>query len=125
MPIKPSATVLRSTELLRVLATEPRRSLSLAELARLVDVPRATCDSALLALAQAGFVLRRADRRYQPGVACIALGHAARDAMPALAYASAEADALARRLGACIAVTAHDGDHIKVVEIADHSPLIT
>ena len=122
MPISPSPAVRRAGDLLGHLARHPTASFSVSELARVVDVPRATCDSILQALAEHGLVYRRSDRRYELGPSCIALGDAARVANPVLQAASIEADALARSNGSCTAVCVRDADEARVAEVFDFGP---
>jgi DNA-binding IclR family transcriptional regulator len=124
MPITPSPAVLRAGEVLRHLARHPTRSFTVSELARAVDVPRATCDSILQALAAQRFVSRSADDlRYELGAGSIELGEAARIANPGLQAAQVEAERLARALGACVAVCVHDGETARVLEVFDFAPL--
>ena len=122
MPISPSPAVRRAGDLLGHLARHPTASFSVSELARLVDVPRATCDAILQALAEHGFVTRRADRRYEIGPGCLALGDAARAANPVLQAAAVEAEALARGTASCAAVCVRDADEARVAEVFDFAP---
>jgi DNA-binding IclR family transcriptional regulator len=122
VPISPSPAVRRAGDLLGHLARHPTASFSVSELARVVDVPRATCDAILQALAEHGFVTRRADRRYEIGQGCIALGDAARAANPVLAAAAVEAEALARRTASCAAVCVREADEARVAEVFDFAP---
>jgi DNA-binding IclR family transcriptional regulator len=122
MPIRPSPAVLRACDLLDALALEPDRPVSVSELARAAVVPRATCDAILQALAEGGLVVRDEHLRYTLGPRCIALGEAARSASPLLEAAAIQAEALARRIGACVAVSVTDGEMTRVAEVADHSP---
>jgi DNA-binding IclR family transcriptional regulator len=115
--------VLRACEILEVLARQPTQPLSLAEITRRVGVPRATCDAVLLALAAAGYVVRREDDlRYMLGSRGITLGTAARLANATLRAASSEAEQLARRASACVAVTTRDGDETRVAVVFDFGP---
>ena len=125
MPITPSPAVLRACEVLQSAWSSIRpESFTVSELARAVGVPRATCDAILQALAVQRFVTRSADdRRYELGPASIALGEAARIANPGLRAAKAEAERLARELGACVSVCIHDGHTARVVEAFDFGPL--
>lgn len=123
MPITPSPAVLRACNLLAHLIHHPTESFTVSELARAIEVPRATCDAILQALAAHRFVTRRSDRRYELGPGSIALGDAARAANPLLRVAKAEAERLARELGSCAAVTVRDGDTARVVEVFDFGPL--
>src|SRR5438128_10557518 len=100
MPISPSPAVLRAGELLEHLARHPAQGFSVSELARLADVPRATCDSILQALAEHDLVARRAgDLRYELGAGCVAIGDAARSANSILRAAAVETEQLARTMG--------------------------
>ncbi|MFI5718903.1 helix-turn-helix domain-containing protein [Nocardia sp. NPDC051750] len=123
MPIKPSPAVVRAGQLLQHMARQPSTSYSIAELARATDIPRATCDSALQALAELGLVVRRGpELRYELGGFCIALGDAARAANPILNAAGVEAEGLARTLNACVAVSAPIGNETRVVTVSDWGP---
>lgn len=124
MPIMPSPAVLRACDVLTHLTHHPTESFTLSQLARVVDVPRATCDSILRALAAHRLVTRRADDlRYELGPGTIALGDAGRIANPGLRAAKLEAEMLARSIRTCIAVTVRDGDTARVVEVFDFGPL--
>src|SRR5437763_17033039 len=122
MAITPSPAVVRAGDLLGHLAEQPTRSLSVSELARSLDIPRATCDSLLLALAVRGYVRRDGALRYGLGPACIALGDAARTANPVLRSSVTHAEALARRLSGVTAVSVRDGSETRVVSVADFGP---
>ncbi len=122
MPIRPSPAVLRACDLLEALAREPGRHFSVSELARAVEVPRATCDAVLLALAEAGMVARDDDRRYALGPRCVALADAARASNTALRAAAIRAQALARAESAVVAVTMREGDQTWVADLYDFGP---
>lgn len=124
MPIRPSPAVLRACEIVSHLARHPTESFTVSELARLVKVPRATCDAILQALAVHEYVSRpEDDRRYRLGAAGIALGEAARAANPLLGAATLEAEALARAHACCVAVCVRDEANARVVEVFDFEPL--
>jgi DNA-binding IclR family transcriptional regulator len=125
MPITPAPAVVRACDVLDALADGPEHGLTVSELSRLADVPRATCDAVLLALADGGLVVREGDRRYVLGHRCIALGDAARATNSLLRAASLQAEAIARRMGACVAVCLSDGELVTVADVADHSPPFT
>lgn len=123
MPINPSPAVLRACDLLDHLAAHPEEAFSVSELAREVGIPRATCDSVLLALAERALVDRRdPDLRYALGPACIALGDAARAAGSLLARVAPLAALLARETATCVALSTIDGDEQRVEQVFDHGP---
>ncbi|WP_163548060.1 IclR family transcriptional regulator [Candidatus Frankia nodulisporulans] len=123
MPINPSPAVLRAGQLLWLMARHPSESYSVSELARAVDIPRATCDSILQALAEHGLVVRREPGlRYELGAFCIALGDVTRVSNPTLSAASREAEELAQKLGACVAVSARAGTQTRVMSVSDWGP---
>lgn len=122
MALVPSPAVLRAADVLQHLAANPLRRWSVSEVARAVDVPRATCDTVLRALAEAGFVRRDTELRYELGPACIAIGDAARAANATLRAAAAHAEALARSLGGCCAVTIRERAETRVTDVFDFGP---
>ena len=77
MPLMPSPAAVRAGDLLTRLAAHPAGVLTVTELARQAGIPRATCNSLLLGLAEHGFVRRDAALRYELGPACIVVGDAA------------------------------------------------
>jgi DNA-binding IclR family transcriptional regulator len=113
---------MRAGDLLSHLACHPKRPFTVTELARHVGIPRATCDSLLLGLAERGFVRRDAELRYELGSACIVLGDAARTANPALRTAGVYAEALARSRSCVMAVTIREGDETRVASVFDFGP---
>jgi DNA-binding IclR family transcriptional regulator len=124
MPIAPSPAVLRAGDVLAELVQHPSQAFTVAELARRVGVPRATCDAILQALAAHRLVTRREDDlRYELGPGGIVLGEAARIANPWLRSARLEAERLARALGACVSVCVQDGHTARVVESFDFGAL--
>jgi DNA-binding IclR family transcriptional regulator len=122
MPLIPSPAAVRAGDLLTRLAAHPTRVLTVTELARQAGIPRATCSSLLLGLAQHGFVRRDAALRYELGPACIVLGDAARAARPALRAAAGHGEALARARSLVVAVTMTDGDQTRVANVFDFGP---
>jgi DNA-binding IclR family transcriptional regulator len=113
--------VLRAADALLYLAAHPADAYTVSEIAQAVDLPRATCDTILLALAERGFV-RRDRGRYTLGGACAVVGHAAEMANPALRIAATAAEQLARSLGAFVAVSTRDRTVTRVVQVFDHGP---
>lgn len=122
MALQPSPAVVRAGDVLRHLAAHPTRQFTVSELARELGVPRATCNSLILGLAEGGFVQRISGSGYGLGPACIALGDAARVANPALRAASVHIEALARE-NACVgAVTIRYGQETRVASVFDFGP---
>src|SRR4029077_9098640 len=78
MPAPPSPAVLRACDVLDHLATNPEDAFSVSEVARSVGVPRASCDSVLLARAKRGLEQRADEGRSWLGRACRTFGGAAR-----------------------------------------------
>jgi len=124
MPLAPAPAVARAALLLRHLADHPAQRFTVSELARRLSVPRATCDTLLLALTDAGLVRRDAERRYQLGPGCIALGDAARTANSTLRAAATHAEALAREVGGFTLVAIRDGDETRVADVFDFAPAL-
>ncbi|WTW99491.1 helix-turn-helix domain-containing protein [Streptomycetaceae bacterium NBC_01309] len=121
MPLVASPAVLRAVDILETLAAEPSEAMTVSEVARILDMPRASCHTVLLALAERGYAVRGdGDLRYRLGPACIAVGDAARSINSALAVTGHEAEALAKETGTCVGVSVHTGDEIRVVEVFDH-----
>src|SRR4051794_31950653 len=125
MPLRPSPAVLRATDLLDHLAARPTTALSVSELARDLELPRATCHAVLLGLAERGYVRRDADLRFSLGPSCIVLGDAAQQVIPALRSAAEHAESLARSLAAFAAVSIRDGDETRVARTFDHGPALS
>lgn len=124
MPLAPSPAVLRAADALQQMARRPLHRWSVSELAREIDVPRATCDTVLRALAEQGFVRRDGELRYTLGPACIAVGDAARSANAALRAAAPHAETLARSLGGFSAVTIRERDETRVTDVFDFGPAL-
>ncbi|MEU8137409.1 IclR family transcriptional regulator [Streptodolium elevatio] len=123
MPLVASPAVLRAVDILETLAAEPSEAMTVSEVARILDMPRASCHTVLLALAERGYAVRGdGDLRYRLGPACIAVGDAARSINSALAVTGHEAEALAKETGTCVGVSVRAGDEIRVVEVFDHGP---
>lgn len=120
MPVHPSPAVGRACDVLELLGETPGERLRLADIARRIDMPRATCQTVLFALCDRGFVVRHeADISYSLGPACLRLGEAAALASPAL-NAGAEAVAhVAAATGLAAAVVVRAGDSVQVAETID------
>ncbi|HEY8527997.1 MAG TPA: helix-turn-helix domain-containing protein [Acidimicrobiales bacterium] len=99
MPIKPSPAVLRASDILEFLARRPREPQSLSEIARRTGVSKATCQSLLLGLVEAGLVARHeSSRRYGLGPVLIPLGSAAAEGHEVAQVALPEMERLSEAL---------------------------
>jgi DNA-binding IclR family transcriptional regulator len=100
-----SPAVERSIAVLNHLAAHPGHRLTLSELARDLQLNKATLHAILNALADAGYLVRDPDRKsYGLGPALIALGNASAETFPAVDYALPEMHALTDELGLdCVA----------------------
>jgi DNA-binding IclR family transcriptional regulator len=123
MPINPSPAVQRAGQVLWYLAEHPSEAHTVAKLSRVLEIPRATCDSILLALTQQGFVGRRhGEMGYALGASCLALASAAQAANTVLSVANRQADQLARDLGACVVVSTVIAGQARAVAVFDRAP---
>jgi len=104
---------------LNFLGDHPREFFSLSELARRLDLNKATAHGMLGALADAGYLFRHpVDKTFSLGPAVVALGQSAVAAESKIvAFAHPEMDALSRATGAqCVASTAI-GDEVVFVAV--------
>ena len=114
--IRPSPSALRATQLLTYLAAKHDASYSVSELARELDMNRATCQSVLMGLEAAGFVRRDArTKAYSLGPALIALGEAALASLRVADEARPDVERLAADAGVeCVAAVASGAEMIVV-----------
>lgn len=111
-----SPAVDRVVAVLNFLAVHPDEGFTLSELARRLDLNKATAHSTLGALADAGYVLRHPARlTYSLGPALIALGSAAQGHSHALEFARDEMRALAERHGLACLATAEAADEMVIL----------
>jgi DNA-binding IclR family transcriptional regulator len=83
--------VKRATQILKLLAAEPRTEFTLSELARRAGISRASCHTLVLALSSSGLVTRReAGPTYKLGLALVALGEAAKVSADVVSLAETE-----------------------------------
>ncbi|NUU22837.1 MAG: helix-turn-helix domain-containing protein [Streptomycetaceae bacterium] len=121
MPLIASPAVLRALDVLEAMAADPGAALTVSELARRLEMPRATCHSVLIALTERGYVMRGdGDLRYQLGPATIAVGDAARSINSALEVTAHQAQLLAVQTSTCVAVSLRSGDETRLVQLFDH-----
>jgi DNA-binding IclR family transcriptional regulator len=98
--IRPSPSARRATQLLNHIATGRGQAYTVSELARALDMNRATCQAVLMALDESGFVRRDPrTRAYTLGLALIPLGEAALSGIDMVDEARAEIDRLATVTG--------------------------
>jgi DNA-binding IclR family transcriptional regulator len=122
MPLNPSPSVMRAGEILEFLARQAPSAYTVSDIARAIDLPRATCNSILLALVEQQLVVRQdPDLRYTLGPACAVLGDAVRGDAGLVAARPAAQD-LARATRACVAVVTRRGHEARVVDVFDHGP---
>jgi DNA-binding IclR family transcriptional regulator len=123
---RPAPSVERTVVLLNFLAAHPDDPWSLSELARRLDLNKATAHAMLTALTEAGYVLRHpVDKTFTLGPAVIAVGNAA--AAPqfeVVDFARGEMQALADELSVrCIASAAIGEEIVFLAASGDPQPL--
>jgi DNA-binding IclR family transcriptional regulator len=112
--VQPSPAVLRACRVLELLAEEPDAGLGLSEIARRVGIPRASCQTLLMALAEHGLVLKREpDLTYVLGATCLSLGTAAAAANPVVGAAAPVLRALSERTGAATVAVTRAGEQAR------------
>jgi DNA-binding IclR family transcriptional regulator len=113
---RPSPGVERAIAVLDFLAAHPGEAFTLSELARRLDLNKATAHALLNSLTTAGYLLRHPARMtYTLGPALIALGAAAQHQFEAADFAREEMRSLSDELGLeCLATTAV-GDDMLIV----------
>ena len=107
----------RVTRVLDLLATQPRQGASVSELARRLDLSKATALGIVGALARAGYLARdETTKTYTLGPALLGLGRAASEAFTSLPYARGEIRTLNRDLGVATSIAALVDDKIVVLD---------
>ena len=120
MPVVPSPAVTRACDVLALLSEEPEQPLRLAEIARRLDMPRATCQTVLLALCERGFAVRHDPGiEYTLGPACVRIGEAAARALPAVDIAADAIAGLAGATGFPMGVVVRAGDSIQIAHVIE------
>ncbi len=120
MPVVPSPAVTRACEVLALLSEEPEQPLRLAEIARRLEMPRATCQTVLLALCERGFAVRHDPGiEYTLGPACVRVGEAAARALPAVDIAGDAIAGLAGATGFPVGVVVRAGDTIQIAHVIE------
>ncbi len=115
----------RAVSVLNHLATEPEERFTLSELARALELNKATAHSLLATLVDAGYLVRdEDDKTYGLGPALIALGNAAMEGFPAATVAEEPMRELSRELDLECVASADIGDEIVILATAGtHRPL--
>jgi DNA-binding IclR family transcriptional regulator len=102
---------------LNLLAAHPRQRFTVTELARRLDITKATCLGIVGALTQAGYVARDGgDRTYGLGSALLGLGRAAQDSFASLEVARPHLRRLTEHFGLSCTASTVIGDDIVVLE---------
>jgi DNA-binding IclR family transcriptional regulator len=116
MSPRPAPGAERVVAVLNFLTAHPDESFTLSELARRLDLNKATCHALLMTLTEAGYVLRHPTRMtYMLGPALVAIGSAAQGQFQAVDFAREEMRALAEETSLeCIASTVV-GDEIVIL----------
>ena len=117
MSLIASPSVVRASRVLTHLAAHPTSTFTTSDLARSLSIPRATCNSLLLGLAELDLVRRDDSLTWGLGRGCIALGDAARTADAALRISSTHAEELSCSHSLTTAVSIRDGDRTRVASI--------
>ena len=113
---RPSPGIERAVSVLNFLAAHPGESFTLSELARRLELSKATAHAMLNTLVDAGYLLRHPARMtYSLGPALIALGAAAQGQSPALDFARDEMRSLTEELGLECLATAAAGDDMVIL----------
>ena len=105
-------------DVLELLSREQQGVSTLSELARRLEMPRATCNTVVLALVERGYVTRTAEgERYVIGPACIGLGQAALAGVSA-SVAQHDIEELAADTGLLAMTTTRSGNEMVATAIA-------
>jgi DNA-binding IclR family transcriptional regulator len=122
VPVKPAPAAARACEVLAALSRDPSRPHTLSEVARALGISRGSCQAVLVALVDAGLLLRHEPSlTYVLGPACLTIGDAARNASPVLAAAEPEMWALRDLTGLGIAGMVRAGVDVRVAVVAASS----
>lgn len=107
----------RVVRVLNLLAAEPSRRFSLAELAHRLGIPKATCLGIAGALVRASYLLRDEDTKtYRLGPALLTLGRATQASVVSLELARPKLLALTERFGHPCTASTVIGDDLVVLE---------
>lgn len=116
---RPAPAVDRAVEIIDFLADHPRDAFSLSELARRLDLNKASAHAVLNALVDRGYLLRHPTRKdYRLGPRLITVGEAAREQYPVVDFARDELRRLSHDLGTECVASAPVGDEMVIVDRA-------
>lgn len=116
---RPAPAVDRAVDVLDFLADNPRDAFSLSELARRLDLNKASAHATLSALVDRGYLLRHPVRKdYRLGPRLIAVGEAARQQYPVVEFARDELRRLSEDIGTECVASAPIGDEMVIVDRA-------
>lgn len=116
MAPRPSPQTDRVVDLMELIAAQPERGVSLAEVTRGLGVHKASCHSMLASLVRSGWLLRDpTSKAYTLGPALVRLGSAASSRFPALDVARPAMSELAAETGGHVIAFQVDADHVTVV----------
>lgn len=116
---RPAPAVDRAVEILDFLADNPQDAFSLSELARRLDLNKASAHATLSALTDRGYLLRHPTRKdYRLGPRLITVGEAAREQYPVVEFAHDELRRLAEDVGSECVGSVAIGDEMVIVDRA-------
>jgi len=116
---RPAPAVDRAVEILDFLADHPQDAFSLSELARRLDLNKASAHAVLNALVDRGYLLRHPTRKdFRLGPRLIAVGEAAREQYPVVDFARDELRRLSADLGTECVASVPVGDEMVIVDRA-------
>jgi DNA-binding IclR family transcriptional regulator len=116
---RPAPAVDRAVDVLDFLADNPRDTFSLSELARRLELNKASAHATLNALVDRGYLLRHPVRKdYRLGPRLIAVGEAAREQYPVVEFARDELRRLSEDVGTECVASAPIGDEMVIVDQA-------
>lgn len=120
-----SPSVDRSVAVLNHLAASPRERFTLSELARDLELNKATAHALLSTLVDVGYLVRHeADKTYALGPALIAVGNAAVESYPAATLAREPMERLSREFDLeCVASTTIGGEIVILASAGTPRPL--
>lgn len=116
--MKPALAAARAMSVINYMTVQPRSAFTLSELSKALDVSPASMSSILLALLDAGYIVRHARHRtYELGPALVAAGHSAAQRHPEIEAARPEMVRLAATFGGECIGSAAVGEDIMILSI--------